>query len=76
MNRSPLKQKALSSIAWSGSIQVFSQILNFLLGIALARLLTPEAFGLMAMLLVFLIISQLLSDFGFSASLIQKKRSF
>ena len=72
-NRSSLKKKALSSIAWSGSIQISSQVLNFLLGIVLARLLSPEVFGLMAMLLVFSIVSQLLSDFGFSASLIQKK---
>ncbi|NDV89964.1 oligosaccharide flippase family protein [Alteromonas sp. 345S023] len=73
MNRSSLKKKALSSIAWSGSIQISSQVLNFVFGIVLARLLAPEVFGLMAMLLVFSIVSQLLSDFGFSASLIQKK---
>ncbi len=48
-------------------------MLNFGLSIVLARLLAPEDFGLMATMLVFIGISQLLSDFGLSSSLIQKK---
>ena len=74
MNQKSLQDKTFSSIAWSGSIQVLSQILNFGLGIILARLLTPEDFGIMATILVFIGISQLLSDFGLSSSLIQKEK--
>ncbi|GFD79983.1 lipopolysaccharide biosynthesis protein [Tenacibaculum sp. KUL118] len=72
MNNTSLKKKALSSVAWSGSIQILTQLINFGLGIILARLLSPEDFGLIAMVLVFTGISQLLTDFGLSSSLIQK----
>ncbi|MDP2537247.1 MOP flippase family protein [Alteromonas stellipolaris] len=74
MDNSLLKKKAFSSVAWAGSIQFISQIVNFALGIILARLLTPNDFGLMAMVLVFTGISQLLTDFGLSSSLIQKDK--
>jgi len=73
MKHKSLQDKTFSSVAWSGSIQILSQMLNFGLSIVLARLLAPEDFGLMATMLVFIGISQLLSDFGLSSSLIQKK---
>jgi len=71
-NNANLKDRTFSSIAWSGSIQSASQVINFCLGIVLARLLTPEDFGLMATMLAFISIAQLFSDFGLSAGLIQK----
>jgi O-antigen/teichoic acid export membrane protein len=41
----------------------------------LARALTPEAFGLMGMLAVFIAVSQSLTDSGFGQALIQKKET-
>lgn len=72
MKNGTLKDKTFSSIAWSGALQSASQIINFCLGILLARLLTPEDFGIMATMLAFISIAQLFSDFGLSAGLIQK----
>ena len=72
MNQKSLQDKTFSSIAWSGSIQIIAQVLNFGLSIILARLLSPTDFGLMATMLVFIGFAQLLSDFGLSTSLIQK----
>src|SRR5699024_1277657 len=43
--------------------------------IVLARVLTPEAFGLMGMLAVFIAVSQSLTDSGFGQALIQKKET-
>lgn len=72
MKNGTLKDRTFSSIAWSSSIQSTSQVINFCLGIVLARLLTPEDFGLMATMLAFISVAQLFSDFGLSAGLIQK----
>lgn len=49
------------------------QAINLVVGIILARLLLPEQFGLVAMVAVFLAVSQALLDSGFAMALIQKR---
>lgn len=73
MEKKSLSNKTVSAIAWVGSLQVISQVLNFLVGIILARLLTPSDFGLVALVLIVVGFSQLLTDFGLSSAIIQKK---
>jgi len=70
---SSFKSKAVSAMAWSAGLQTASQVLNFILGIYLARLLTPTDFGLVAMVLVFVSFSELLTNFGLSSAIIQKQ---
>lgn len=70
---SSFKSKAVSAMAWSAGLQTASQVLNFILGIYLARLLTPTDFGLVAMVLVFVAFSELLTNFGLSSAIIQKQ---
>lgn len=70
---SEFKQKTIKAMAWSGSLQSLAQLANFLLGIVLARLLTPNDFGLVAMILVFVSFADILTNFGLSSALIQKK---
>lgn len=73
MSNIELKEKALSGIAW-GMLEKFSmQIVTFVVGIILARLLSPSDYGLIAMATVFVTISQILVDSGFSLALIRKK---
>lgn len=70
---STLKQKTLKGLIWS-SIERFSvQGVQFMLGLFLARLLLPQDYGLIAMLAIFLAISQTFIDSGFNLALIQKK---
>jgi len=67
-----LKEKTIKGLLWS-FIESFSlQGIQFLIGIIMARLLSPSDFGLIAMLAIFLGISQIFIDGGFSAALIQK----
>ena len=47
--------------------------MQLVIGIALARLLLPEQFGLIGMISVFMAVSQSLLDAGFGAALIQKQ---
>lgn len=66
-----LKKKALSGFLWT-SVQQFSlQVINFIVQIILARILMPEDFGLIALLVVFISIGQLLMDGGMTSSLIR-----
>ena len=73
MNDKSLKQKTLKGLIWS-SIERFSvQGVQFVLGLILARLLLPEDYGLIAMLAIFLALSQTFIESGFNVALIQKK---
>lgn len=58
---------------WCGVEQFVQRGLALLVSVVLARLLSPEVFGLIASVSVFLLISQQLIDGGISARIIQKK---
>lgn len=67
-----LKQKTVRGIIWS-SIEKFSvQGIQFVLQILMARILLPEDYGTIAMLAIFVAISQSFIDSGFSNALIRK----
>ena len=70
---SNLKQKTVSGLFWS-FIDNFSKLgLTFVIGIILARLLTPYDFGLIGMTTIFIALSKSLMDSGFTQALIRKK---
>ncbi len=68
-----LKSKSLRAVSWTLLEAVGLRGTQFIVGIVLARLLLPEEFGLIAMLAVFMAVSQSLLDSGFGAALIQKR---
>ena len=68
-----IKQQAISGVSWLGGAKLLQQILQFVITIILVRLLTPEDFGLIAMIAVFAGFAGLFSDLGFGTALIQKK---
>lgn len=68
-----LTNKSLSAVLWSGA-DIFLRLgFQFLVSILLARLLSPEDFGLLAMLYLFIGLASLFIDSGFSAALIQRQ---
>lgn len=67
-----LGNKVFGAMAWSGIQRVLLQAIQFGLGIILARILTPEEYGTMAIMIVFLILSQVFIDSGFTKALVQK----
>ncbi|MDE6300839.1 MAG: MOP flippase family protein [Muribaculaceae bacterium] len=68
-----LKSKTLKGTLWS-SIERFSvQGVSFIVMIIMARILTPEDYGLVGMLTVFIAVAQSLVDSGFSQALIRKQ---
>jgi O-antigen/teichoic acid export membrane protein len=67
-----LKQKAAKGILWKFFDQGGVQLIQFITGIYIARLLTKDDYGLIGMMAIFLGISQVFIDSGFKATLIQK----
>lgn len=68
-----LKKETVTGVAWSGIDKITNGGIQFLANIILARLLTPKDFGLLAIIAIFIQISQTFIDSGFSNALIQKK---
>ena len=69
-----LRDKAISGATWSLAGRLLQQAFQFVIGIILARLLIPEQYGLVAMATVFIFISFVFIDSGFSTALIQRKK--
>lgn len=67
-----LKVKTQKGLVWSFVDRFATQGVQFLFGIILARLLSPEDYGTIAMPLVFLAIAQCVIDSGFSTALVRK----
>ncbi len=74
MSTDDLKHKAASGMAWSAIEKYSTMLINFISGIILARLLMPEDFGAIGMLLIFMSLAQVFIDAGFDSALKQKKQ--
>lgn len=64
---------ALSAIVWSTLELILGHVSRFLITIVLARLLTPEDFGVIAILSLFIGIAGALIDSGFTPVIIQRR---
>ena len=69
---SSLKKKTAKGVIWSAVERFSTQGIQFVFGIVLARLLTPADYGVIAMLTIFLAVSQTFIDSGFSNAIIRK----
>ena len=69
---SDLKKKTAKGMLWSAVERFSTQGIQFLFGILLARLLTPNDYGMIAMLTIFIAVSQTFMDSGFGNALIRK----
>src|SRR5262249_48306214 len=67
-----LRQRTLVGLSWSGASHVLGQLFQFGFSIALARLLAPTEYGLIAMIAVFTGFAASVTDFGLGAAIIQK----
>lgn len=70
-----LKHKTIKGVSWSFVEQILTRGVNFVIGIILARLLSPTDYGLVGLLGIFLAISQLFIDGGLASALIREKNA-
>lgn len=73
MAGSNLKTKAISGMIWSSVQRFGTMIISFVSNIVLARLLTPDDYGTIGMLMIFIAVANTFVDGGFGSALIQKK---
>lgn len=73
MDSNNLRSKVLSGLFWQYFQRIGNQLVHFIVSIILARILLPEDFGAVALIGVFITISNIFIDSGFSNALIQRK---
>jgi teichuronic acid exporter len=64
--------KLIKSFAWDFAGRLGGQLISFVISIVLARILTPEEFGLIGMAMVFISLSGVFTNLGLSSALIQR----
>ena len=67
-----LKKKTVKGVAWTSLDQFANMGFGFVIGVILARLLSPSDYGLLAMIAVFNSIAFAFLDSGFGSALIRK----
>lgn len=73
MAEQSLKDKTVKGVAWSGIDNVTQMGVSFVVSIVLARLLTPDDYGLIGIITIFTMICNTLINDGFNSALIRKK---
>ncbi len=69
------KIKTAKGFFWSFIENFLSQIVTFIVGIVLSRLLSPDLFGMVGMIVIFIAISEIFVNSGFHQSLIRKQNA-
>lgn len=67
------RSKVMSSLFWKFAERIGAQGVNLIVSIALARILAPEDYGAVALITIFITISNVFVEQGFGTALIQKK---
>ena len=68
-----LKKKTVRGTFWSAVDNIANQGVTFLVGLVLARLLTPHEYGLIGYIMILVAVFNSIVDSGFSNALIRKK---
>lgn len=72
MAEQSLRDRTIKGVGWSFAGNAISYGITFVVGIVLARLLTPDEYGLIGIVTVFITVFNALVDSGFSSALIRK----
>ena len=74
MPETSLKERTAKGLFWGAMNSGTTQVLNLVIGIFLARLLSPEAYGIVGVLAIFVAIAGDLQSAGFTQALINIRR--
>lgn len=73
MTQTNLNAKIFTATKWSALTEILSKLVTPITTMVLARILTPEAYGVVATFSIIIALSEVFSDAGFQKYLIQKK---
>lgn len=68
-----LKAKTLKALAWNAVQRYGTLFVNFFANLYIARQLTPDDYGVVGIMMVFVAVAATISDSGFPSALVQKK---
>lgn len=68
-----VKKETIKSTKWSATGQYTNTLVSFLIGVVLARLLSPSDYGIVGMISIFFAIAAIITDSGFGLALIRKQ---
>ena len=69
------KEKTISGLKWNTLNRIVGQVFTLVIGIVLARILSPKEFGILGMVTVLTGFANIFVDFGFTSAIIQNKES-
>jgi O-antigen/teichoic acid export membrane protein len=69
-----LKEKTAKGLFWGGFSNLVQQVLGATFGIFIARILSPDDYGLIGMLAIFTALANTILDSGFTSALINRKK--
>ena len=72
MAEESLRKQAVRGVGWSFADSMLGQGITFIVGLVLARLLSPDAYGLIGIITIFITVFNSIVDSGFSNALIRK----
>lgn len=72
MAEESLKSKTIKGVGWSAADAILGQGITFIVGLVLARLLSPSEYGLIGIVMIFVTVLGGIVDSGFSQALIRK----
>lgn len=73
MAEQSLKDKTVKGVSWSAIDSLLGQGITFLVGLVLARILSPSEYGLIGLTTIFITVFNAIIDSGFSQAVIRKK---
>ena len=73
MSEQSLKNRAIHGVGWSAIDNISQYAVSFIVSIVLARMLTPDDYGLIGIIAIFTAICTCLVNSGFLSALIRKK---
>lgn len=73
MSEHGLKDKTVKGVGWSAVDNVVQYVVQFIVSIILARLLSPDDYGLLGIIAIFTAVCTALINGGFTTALIRKK---
>ena len=73
MAKQSLKNKTVAGVGWSAIDAILGNGITFLVGLVLARILSPDEYGLIGIVTIFITILRGFVDSGFGTALVRKK---
>lgn len=73
MDKGTIVRKVISGFAWEGSTKLIIQVFSWFTTIFVARLLSPEDYGVVAISGIFIGVLAIIADMGFMSALINQK---